>query len=166
MKKHRMKVIVALVLVLALVGGCSSAPGNQAAPIEDGDFTVTLSVSVEELLGNMDALDPEKHELVPFDGLIFPSTDVAVREGESVFDILQREMRGAGIHMAFGTMPVYGTAYITGINNIFASDAGPLSGWIYRVNGVLPDVGPSLYLPEPGDVIEWIYIVDFSEMDW
>ena len=166
MKKYRMKVLVALVLVLALVGGCTSTGGDQAVLIEDGDFTVTLSVSVEELLGNMDALDPEKHELVPFDGLIFPPTDVAVREGESVFDVLQREMRSAGIHMVFGTMPIYGTAYITGLGNIFTSDAGPLSGWMYRVNGVLPDVGPSLYLPVPGDVIEWIYIVDFSEMDW
>ena len=38
---------------------------------------------------------------------------------ESVFNVLQREMRKAGIHMEFEDTPMYNSAYIEGINNLY-----------------------------------------------
>ena len=128
----------------------------------DGAFYVTLSISVNTLLANIHLLCPEKHELVPANGIIFPPTLVRTYEGESVFNVLQREMRQARIHMAARFTPIFDSAYIEAIKNIYEFDAGPLSGWMYMVNGVFPDFGSSKYILSPGDVVEWLYTVDLG----
>ena len=130
--------------------------------ITDESFTVTLSVRVDTLLNNMHLLHRDKHELVPLDGVIFPATQVTVYQGESVFNILQREMRRERIHMVSRFTPGFNSAYIEAINNIYEFDAGPLSGWMYSVNGWFPNFGASRYLLSPGDVIEWHYTVDLG----
>ena len=144
---------------LVVLGGMTPAAAQAA---DAGAFTVTLSVRCDTILDNMHLLDREKHELVPADGVIFPVTEVTVFEGESVFDVLQREMRAAGIHMAFRNTPIYNSAYIEAINNLYEFDVGPLSGWMYQVNGWFPNFGASRYVLEPGDVIEWVYTVDLG----
>jgi len=128
----------------------------------DGTFTVTLTVRVDAILRNMHLLDSAKHALVPANGVIFPVTQVTVTEGESVFDVLQREMRLAGIHMVSRFTPIYDSAYVMAINNLYEFDVGPLSGWMYRVNGSFPGFGASQYILRPGDVIEWLYTVDLG----
>ena len=101
-------------------------------------------------------------ELVPEDGVIFPTTTVTFYEGESVFNVLQREMRKAGIHMEFEDTPMYNSAYIEGINNLYEFDCGELSGWMYKVNGWFPNYGCSRYQLKEGDVIEWVYTCDLG----
>ena len=144
-------------------------PEGKPLPVEpdsvtmgSGSFTVTLSVRCDTILNNMRLLDKEKHELVPEDGVIFPATSVTVYEGESVFNILQREMRRAGIHMTFRNTPIYNSAYIVAINNLEEFDVGELSGWMYQVNGWYPNYGCSRYQLRPGDVIEWNYTCDLG----
>ena len=134
----------------------------QDAVIGDGSFTCTLSVRCDTLLANMDALDAEKHELVPADGVILPATTVTVYEGESVFHVLQREMRRNQIHMEFVNTPIYNSAYIEGIHNLYEFDGGNLSGWMYKVNGWFPNYGCSRYVLKPGDVVEWVYTCDLG----
>ena len=144
-------------------------PEDKPKPVEPGDitvgddsFTVTLSVRCDKVLDNMNLLNKEKHELVPEDGVIFPATVVSAYDGESVFNILQREMRRAGIHMTFRNTPIYNSAYIEAINNIYEFDVGELSGWVYRVNDWFPNYGCSRYQLKSGDVIEWIYTCDLG----
>lgn len=36
--------------------------------------------------------------------------------------------------------PAYNSAYIEGIGNLYEFDCGNLSGWMYSVNGVWPDL--------------------------
>jgi len=136
-------------------------PAPPEEPENDGTFTITLSVRVDTLLHNMHLLDEDKHELVPAGGVIFSRT-VTVTEGESVFDVLLREMRQAGIHMTSRFTPLYNSAYVEAIHNLFEFDAGPLSGWKYRVNGYFPSFGASLYILNPGDVVDWMYTVDLG----
>ena len=164
MRKHKLTAIIAVLLTLILLtGGCTAPRASApAASTSTGDFTVTLSVSAETLLDNIHLLDAEKHELVPRDGILFPATEVPVYEGESVFDVLQREMRQAGIHMAARSVPIYNSSYIEAIGNIFEFDAGGLSGWMYRVNGVFPGVGSSQYTLSQGDVVELLYTIDLG----
>jgi len=139
------------------------------APIEpedmvigDGSFTVTLSVRAHTILYNMHLLHRDKHELVPEDGWILPPTEVVVYEGESVFNVLQREMRRHRIHMVSRWTPIFNSAYVEAINNLYEFDVGPLSGWMYSVNGWFPNFGASRYLLSDGDVIEWVYTVDLG----
>ena len=68
-------------------------PEGKPLPVEPQDVefsdvthTCTLSVRCDTILDNMDWLDPEKVELVPEDGVIFPTTTVTFYEGESVFN--------------------------------------------------------------------------------
>ena len=158
------KIIAAAVMLAALAGVLLTGPGSEARAlaVDTPSFEVTLSVSAETLLDNMQLLDRDKHELVPEDGLIFPAAAVTAFEGDSVFDVLWREMRDAGIHLAFRNTPFYNSVYIEAINNLFEFDAGSLSGWMYRVNGDFPGFGASRYFLQPGDVIEWVYTIDLG----
>ena len=150
--------IVAVIIVAALMGACST----EAQALSGESFSITLSVRCDTLLGNMDKLDREKQELVPYDGIIFPETLVEIQDGDSVFTVLQREMRNAGIHMASRNTPFYGSAYIEAINNLYEFDAGPLSGWMFSINGDFPGMGASSRILEPGDVVEWHYTLDLG----
>lgn len=129
----------------------------QDAEISDAAHTCTLSISCATLLDNMDWLDPEKAELVPEDGWILAPTEVTFDEGESVFDVLQRTCRQNKIHMEFSDTPMYHSAYIEGIHNLYEFDCGEQSGWMYRVNGWFPNYGCSRYALNEGDVVEWEY---------
>lgn len=129
----------------------------QEMVIGDIAYTCTISVRCDTILDNLDWLDPEKKELVPEDGVIFPATEVTFYEGESVFDVLLREMKSNSIHMEFVNTPIYNSAYIEGINNLYEFDCGELSGWMYRVNDWFPNYGCSRYQLLPGDVVEWVY---------
>jgi len=135
----------------------------QNAVISDTELTCTLSVSCSTILDNMDFLDKEKWELVPEDGVIFAKTEVIFYEGESVFNVLLREMKKAGIHMEYENTPIYNSAYIEGINNLYEFDVGELSGWMYKVNDWFPNYGCSRYQLKDGDVVEWVYTCDLGK---
>ena len=144
-------------------------PEGKPLPVEPQDMTVTdksmtctLSVSCVTILDNMKNLDKEKIELVPGDGVIFKTTEVIFYEGESVFNVLQREMKKNKIHMEFVNTPIYNSAYIEGINNLYEFDCGELSGWMYKVNGWFPNYGCSRYQLKDGDAIDWVYTCDLG----
>ncbi len=159
----------------------SGVPGAESAPDEPSKVSeelssgagvvpgvpeevlhATLSVTCTVLVGNT-ALDPEKAALVPDDGVIFPAASVEFYPGESVFNLLSREMRKNGIHMEFKSSAAYRTAYVEGIGNLYEFDAGELSGWMYRVNGSFPNKGCSSYLLLDGDTVEWVYTCDLGK---
>ena len=124
--------------------------------------TCTFSVSCATILDNIDNFDKNKLSLLPADGVIFAPKTVTFEEGESVFDVLLREMRENNIHMEFSKVPAYNSVYIEGINNIYEFDCGELSGWEYRVNGEHPRYGCDMYKLKDGDVVEWLYTCDLG----
>ena len=134
----------------------------QDAEITDKAYTCTMSISCASILNHMNWLDKEKVELVPADGSILPPTTVTFYEGESVFNVLQRTCKQQKIHMEFMNTPMYNSAYIEGINNLYEFDCGELSGWMYSVNGWFPNYGCSRYALQPGDVICWAYTCDLG----
>ena len=139
-------------------------PEGKPIPVEpedveigDAAYTCTLSISCATILDNLDLCDPEKVELVPADGWILQPMTVTFYEGESVFNVLQRTCKQQKIHMEFSNTPIYNSAYIEGIHNLYEFDVGNLSGWMYKVNGWFPNYGCSRYQLKDGDVIEWVY---------
>ena len=120
-------------------------------------YTCTFSIECSTILNNLENLDPDKLELVPSDGVILPPTTVTFYEGESVFDVIQRVCKEYNIHLEFSWTPIYNSAYIEGIHNLYEFDCGPLSGWMYRVNGWYPNYGCSRYQLADGEVVEWRY---------
>lgn len=123
----------------------------------------TISISCATILNHMDWLDPDKTELVPADGWLLPATQVEFHEGESVFDVLQRVCRDNGIHMEFSNTPMYNSAYIEGIGNLYEFDCGEQSGWMYAVNGWFPNYGCSRYALKDGDTVKWVYTCDYGK---
>ena len=146
-------------------------PEGKPMPVEPEDQTVdtgkartcTFSIECSTILNNLDMLDPDKLEMVPSNGVILSRTTVTFYEGESVFDVLQRLCRDQGIHMESSWTPIYNSAYIEGIHNLYEFDCGNLSGWMYRVNGWYPNYGCSRYQLQQGDVVEWRYTCDLGE---
>lgn len=147
----------------------SATPSEKPAPVEPqsvtkstSEYTCTLSVRCDTILGNMDKLDSEKIGLVPEDGFVFSAQTVIFYEGESVFNVLQREMKRNKIHMEFRNTPIHNSAYIMGIGNLYEFDCGELSGWMYKVNGWFPNYGCSRYQLQDGDTVEWVYSCDLG----
>lgn len=145
-------------------------PSGKPVPVEPKNVTITnkaetctLSVRCDTILNNMELLSKDKWELVPKDGVIFATTTVTFYEGESVFNVLQREMKKAKIQMEFKNTPMYNSAYIEGINNFYEFDVGDLSGWMYKVNGWFPNYGCSRYQLHQDDVVEWVYTCDLGK---
>ena len=132
-------------------------------------YTCTFSIECSTILNNLENLDPDKLELVPSNGVILPPTTVTFYEGESVFDVIQRVCKEYNIHIEFSWTPVYNSAYIEGIHNLYEFDCGAISGWMYRVNGWYPNYGCSRYQLSDGEVVEWRYTCDLGKdigCDW
>ena len=144
-------------------------PEGKPVPIEpenaiitDKDFTCTLSVRCDTILNNIGWLDNEKVDIVPKDGVVFSEKTVTFYEGESVFNLLMREMKRNKIHLEFENTPIYNSAYIEGIANLYEFDCGELSGWMYKVNDWFPNYGCSRYQLKAGDRVEWVYTCDLG----
>ena len=136
-------------------------PENQEINKEK-TYTCTFSLECSTILNNLSDLDPDKRELVPTGGVILAPTRVTFYEGESVFDVLKRVCREKDIHLEFSWTPVYNSAYIEGIHNLYEFDCGNLSGWMYRVDGWYPNYGCSRYQLADGEVVEWRYTCDLG----
>jgi len=145
-------------------------PEGKPLPVEPQDVTIgstaytcTISISCATILENMDLCDSAKADLVPADGWILQPIAVTFYEGESVFNVLQRVCKQQKIHMEFENTPIYNSAYIEGIQNLYEFDVGELSGWMYSVNGWFPNYGCSRYGLHDGDEICWVYTCDLGQ---
>lgn len=145
-------------------------PEGMPTPVEPEDVTInkniskvcTLSIGCSTILNNMDMFNMDKIDCLPSNGIILPTTQVTFYEGESVYDVLERETSKRGIHMESLFTPMYNSAYVEGINNLYEFDCGPNSGWMYKVNGWYPNYGASRYHLKQGDVICWEYTCDLG----
>lgn len=131
----------------------------EKAEVTTNELTCTLSIRCDNAVGK----SSEKAGVIPDDGVIFAEQTVVFYEGESVFNVLVREMKKNKIHLEFVNTPIYNSAYIEGINNLYEYDCGELSGWMYKVNGWYPNYGCSRYELKNGDKIEWVYTCDLGK---
>lgn len=144
-------------------------PESKPQPVEpqeqeiiDNTLKCTFSISCATVLDNMDILDKSKKEIIPDDGWILKPVTVTFNEGESVFDVLKQVCKDNKVQLEFSFTPIYNSAYIEGINNLYEFDCGSLSGWMYEVNDWFPNYGCSRYEVKNGDVIEWQYTCDLG----
>ena len=150
--KNRVKSLIFIFLLFFACVFCACQKNS------GGGLKCSLSVTCETAADKI-----EDESIVPENAVIYSNENVVFSDGESVFDVLLREMRENGIHMEFVNTPIYNSAYVEGINNLYEFDCGELSGWMYKVNGVFPNYGCSQYLIQDGDVIEWVYTCDLGK---
>ncbi|MCI8496901.1 MAG: DUF4430 domain-containing protein [Clostridiales bacterium] len=129
--------------------------------------TVTLSIRCDEVLMHYSQLDKslQSEEYVPPDGVILAPDEYVLREGDTVFDLLHRAVRHNQIPFEYqgADNSAFGSVYVQGIHYLYEFSCGETSGWIYRVNGEVPDQGCSQYLLQDGDVVEWVYSCDLGQ---
>ena len=129
----------------------------QQQTTEDNRIYCKFSISCATILDNKDKMSSDIADIVPKDGWILKPQKVEITEGESVFEVLTRVCKDKNIHMEYSWTPIYNSAYIEGIANIYEFDCGELSGWMYKVNDWYPNYGCSRYVIKNGDTVEWNY---------
>ena len=137
----------------------ASNKGNVALkPKTPQPVTVTLEIRCDTLSQNMDYLEtPALVDYIPEDGVILARTEYKGTTDNTVFDALNTLCRNNDIHLEFNFTPIYESNYIEGIGYLYEFDAGPSSGWMYKVNGWFPNYGCSSYYLSDGDEIVWCY---------
>ncbi|MEG0260136.1 MAG: DUF4430 domain-containing protein, partial [Lysinibacillus sp.] len=123
-------------------GGTTTPPTNPEPPVETKK-TVNMSIVISS-------------SEVPL-----PSSQIEVKTGETALDVLKRATTLNGIALKVRDTN-YGL-YVEGINGLSEFDRGPLSGWMYRVNGVFPNMSAGYFTVKAGDRIEWLYTTNLGE---
>lgn len=152
-------------------------PEGKPLPVEPEDtevdktvkYSCYFSIECSTIFNNLSDLDPDKLGELPSDGIILKKQAVTFYEGESVFDVLKRVCKENKIHIESSFTPMYNSAYVEGINNLYEFDCGSLSGWMYRVDGWYPNYGCSRYQLCDGETVEWRYTCDLGKdvgCDW
>lgn len=131
----------------------------ESTPEPEKVNAVSLTIDCTDVLDNMESLKEEKKGIIPQNGIMYANSKVEIQEGDSVFDVLKRALISSGVHLEFSLTPVYNSAYIEGIGNLYEFDCGERSGWKFSVNGEVPRVGCSDVLVKPSDKIVFFYKV-------
>ena len=137
-----MKRFLVVCLVLFLCGCQSSTPRDALCRITVLAQTADLSAQCLEL--------------IPEDGVLF-SEEVAFADGESLLAIMLRTMREAKIPL------VYEGGFVSSIGGLSPGDSGPMSGWMFEVNGEMPMEGCDEILLSEGDVVIWTYVTEWTD---
>ena len=173
--RSRKKDILAALIIILLLAFVISGTKIQSVDeyylthiddIPPQSATVTLSIECKTVLENLSVLGPalKAGDFVPEDGVILPCTRYVLRPGDTVYDILSRAVRYNKIQMEYqgADKNSFSSVYIKGINYLYEFSCGPLSGWMYTVNGIFPQYGCSKYELSDGDRIEWVYTCDLG----
>ena len=169
MKKDILALFVIVLLVAVVINGTNiqSVDEYYLTHIDDitpDSETVTISIRCDTILQNYGDLDPalRSDEFVPPDGVILLPTRYVLRPGDTVFDILDRAVRYNRIQMEYqgARENSFGSVYIQGLHYLYEFSCGPLSGWMYRVNGEFPSEGIDSIELHNGDKVEWLFSCD------
>lgn len=151
--------VFAILLLCVLLYGCNTA---DTAIDKESDMQCTISINCANTLAHSAELPEALVERLPADGVILEPTTVSLQDGDSVFTVLQRVTKEENLHMEYVDTPLYNSAYIEGIANLYEFDCGEHSGWMYSVNGQFPNYGCSSCMVNDGDVIQWVYTCDLG----
>lgn len=124
--------------------------------------TVTCTVTVEckSILDHMDDLKEGHEEFVPDDGYIIKDYTYKAKKGYTAYDALKNTCKKNDIKLTAKSTS-YGI-YISGINNLDEFDCGKQSGWMYSVNGIMPNTTCGNVSVDDGDSIVFTYVCTFQ----
>lgn len=90
------------------------------------------------------------------------ASSYTLAEGSTVCDLIKKAMADSGMSCV-GAENNYITSVTKGNETLAASDKGPKSGWMYTVNGSLPEVGIQDYKLKTGDTVKLYYVEDYTK---
>jgi hypothetical protein len=95
------------------------------------------------------------------EGYLLAPRKIAIDDQTKAADVLIQACNEAGLKLentGSGAM-----LYTKAVGDWREFDKGPYSGWSYRINGVKGDRSSGVKDVNPGDTIEWSYVLDFRE---
>lgn len=167
-KEKMWKITAVLMLCLLLVGCAQERPaeanrqtGSQASETTDGKkIHVTVEIRCDTAIKKGLTKQKKWKGVLPEDGCILKKTQMQIKKGSSVFDLLCQVQDEKGIQMEYSGGKK--TAYIQGIANLYERDGGRLSGWMYSVNGKYANVSCGEYILKDKDQVQWNYSCDLG----
>lgn len=124
---------------------------NQSKPHYRNDETPTMPITFSVLGTGQNPV-------------ILPPTAVNVTKGNSVIQASIEVFTMQNIPYTLGGEG--NESYITSINGLSQASYGPLSGWLYKVNGTFPDLYPNEYTLKSGDIVEWVYSINGKDVGY
>jgi hypothetical protein len=94
-------------------------------------------------------------------GMVIADESVILATGDTVADVLKRAAKAH--RLAYEIRGSGALTYIRGIDGLYEFDDGPTSGWKFRVNGEVADIGAGAYKLKSGDRVEWFYASEDEE---
>lgn len=122
--------------------------------------TCTVTVECKSILDHMDELKEGHEEFVPSDGYIIKNYTYKAKAGYTAYDTLKSACNSNDIKLT-AQKTSYGI-YISGINNLDEFDCGKQSGWMYSVNGIMPNTTCGNVTVDDGDSIVFTYVCTFQ----
>lgn len=122
--------------------------------------TCTVTVECKSILDHMDNLKEGHEEFVPSDGYIIKNYTYKAKAGYTAYDALKSACKSNDIKLT-AQKTSYGI-YISGINNLDEFDCGKQSGWMYSVNGIMPNTTCGNVTVDDGDSIVFTYVCTFQ----
>lgn len=113
--------------------------------------------------------DPDTEQTITVSFTLKGDTDywlttrkVTVKEGSTVYHAFMKAIEGTGITQV-GAADGYVRSITKDGVTLGEFTKGENSGWLYKVNGKLPDVGLTSYEIHNGDTIVWYYTEDWTK---
>lgn len=135
--------------------GVTAPPENQNVqpPAETPkQNTASFTVDCKNAIDYGILENPNFAGLLPQNGIILSDGNVQFAEGESVMTVLKRALKAQKT-----VCQITSGGYVKSIAGLSEKDCGETSGWMYRVNGELPNVSCKYYKLQAGDRVEFIY---------
>ena len=129
-----------------LAPGRATGSGSPVTP-SDPDTTSTITVTFSMKADTGYWISPKS---------------VTVKEGSTVYHAFVEALKGTGI-TAVGAADGYVTSITNNGKTLGEFSNGKDSGWLYKVNGELPDISLTEYGISDGDVIVWYYTNDWTQ---
>lgn len=82
--------------------------------------------------------------------------NIEVNSSSTAYSVLRELARQNG--KSISTKGFGSTVYVSGIDGLKEFDHGPSSGWMYKVNGIPPNIGAGAYKLKAGDQVIWYYV--------
>lgn len=138
----------------------SSASPDASTQADPNAINVKLTIRCDTAVSKV-----SDRTVVPADGVILSVTSVTMHQGDTVFDLLTKVGQEKNISVIHKGSSTYHTVYITSIHNLAEknADCGPLSGWMYSVNGTVSDNGVSQQVLKNGDDVKFLYTCNLGK---
>lgn len=116
----------------------TSAPQHVETPKQDTPVKQTVSIKVIGINTTM------------------MQGNIEVNSASTAYSVLRELAKQNG--KSISTKGFGSTVYVSGIDGLKEFDHGPSSGWMYKVNGIPPNIGAGAYRLKAGDQVIWYYV--------